>query len=400
MASSPSLAASIYRQVARVTAKALASGGLVESVFLRRSAATGEVQFGRSDIDLSLIVCDQVADDESEIETLYRKARTLKRFVPRLDHMEVHEPGGMQEIARMDTFWGSLERRSLVLLHGAPIGLPCLPVHPDHAVSRFALWVEWFFSESVQRKSARNIRKTALENWTAYATASGLIEEPFLVRTDMEAHIRQAERGVDTRRLGEPGYAAAVVFGFADRLHRTRLPQLQKLAAPHVFEAVLPPLASRRLFVVLPRADSLLPPEAFAPGAFLCTPEALHLHLHYTNAFLYWALPPTILDLGVKPPTVHGFLKACCRFGHNRFLRHPGFALNNTWMPSARTACVRHALEWASRGELPPAIPQKELRDMIENRPTCLEYYRTIYAPLRRESALLRESALSLLDDT
>lgn len=150
-----------------------------------------------------------------------------------------------------------------------------------------------------------------MESWNAYATAEGLIAEPYLLRSEMETHVRRAERDVITRRLEEPSYATRFVFGLADRLHRSRLPALRRLAKPLVFEAIMAPLALRRLFVVLPRADFPLPPEAFAPGAFPCTPEVLHLFLHYKNAFLYWALPPELLNLGMKPPSVPGFLRAC-----------------------------------------------------------------------------------------
>jgi predicted nucleotidyltransferase len=389
----------IYRAVARLTARSLASTGLVESVLLRRSAATGEVRFGRSDIDLSVVVSKEVAADERRIEALYRKVRFLKRLNPRLDHMEVHERGDIENIAGMDTYWGSQERRTLILLHGSPVEIPRLPVRPDHAVAKFALWVGWFFSESVQRGSRRNIWKIALEDWNAFAIAEGLLEEPFLIRTEMEAHLGAARPDVMTARLHESQYATTFVLDLAERLHQRRLPELRKLAKPYVFEAVVPPLSQCQKFLVLPRAECPLPASPLDPGTFICTPETLHLYVHYTNAFLYWALPPEILDLGIAAPSVAGFLRSCRYYGHNRFLRHPGFAKSSTYVPIARVKYLRHALQWLADGEIPPAIPQPETRRLIAEPPTCAEYYHTVYGGLRSESEDLHQLAVSLSDN-
>ena len=386
------LAAAFYRQAAKVSARMLASSPMVESVLVRRSVATGEVCFGRSDIDMLMVVGREAAEDGEKIASLYQKVRRVRVLNPALSHVDVFEPDGIASLARMDTFWGSMERRTLVLLRGKPVEIPFAPVQMDHALGRFLLWAEMYIPMSVQRRSRRDLWKTSLESWNAYATAEGLIAEPYLLRSEMEAHVRGAAGGVMTRRLEEPSYATRFVLGLADRLHHSRLPALRMLAKPLVFEAIMAPLALRRLFVILPRADFPLPPVAFARGAFPCTPEVLDLFLHYKNAFLYWALPPELLNLGMKPPSVPGFLRACRYYGHNHFLCYPGFVDANPPAPAARTACIGQALEWATRGELPPAIPQEKMREMLTRVPSFPDYYRTVYGPLRRENQRLQES--------
>jgi hypothetical protein len=236
------------------------------------------------------------------------------------------------------------------------------------------------------------LRKTSLESWNAYATAEGLIPEPYLLRSEMEDHLRSTEGNVLTQRLEEPACAARFVFELADRLHCSRLPALRSLPAPLIFEATLPPLWIRRLFVVLPRADFPLPAEAFAPRAFPCTPQVLHLFLHHKNAFFYWVLPPELMDLGMKPPSVPGFLRDCRYYGHNRFLCHPGFSDTRPPPPAARIACLRHALEWLARRQLPPALPPEKLRETHSGVTSFTDYYRTVYGRLRRQSQRLQES--------
>jgi len=388
---SQQLAAGFYRLAAKASARALASSPIVESVMVHRSVATGEVRFGRSDIDLLMVISRQGAEDGAQLASLYQQLKRVRIFNPALSHIEVFEPDGIAAQARMDTFWGSQERRTATLLRGEPVEFPGDPLQPDHAVRKFLLWIEWFFALAVQQRNRRNLRKTSLESWNACAAAEGLIPEPYLLRSDMEAQAQRLESPLAARKLEEPSYAARFVFGLADRLHRSRLPALGTLTQPLVFETILAPLAHRRRFVVLPRPDHPLPPEAFAPGAFPCTPEALHLYLQYKNSFLWWALPEELVRLGMKPPGIAAFLRDCRYYSHNRFLCVPGFA--DSHLPSpARLECIRHAIDWAHRGALPPAIPQERMRETLPKSLSIPDYYRSVYDPWRCQSLQLQES--------
>jgi predicted nucleotidyltransferase len=391
------LATAFYRQAARLSARMLAASPIVESVLVHRSVATGEVDFGRSDIDMLMVIGEEKAEDGAIIASLYQEVSRARRVNPALNHIDVYEPTGIASHARVDTFWGSVERRTTMLLRGKPVEIPFVPVHPDHALSKFLLWVEWFFAISVQQKNRRNLWKTSLECWNAYAVAEGLIPEPCLLRSEMEAQARSIEGNLITERLREPSYATRFVFELADRLHRSRLPAMRTLDKPLIFEAVTTPLCLRRLFVVVPRADSPLPPEAFVKGAFPCTPEILDLFAQTKNAFLHWILPSELLELGIEPPLVSGFLRSCRFYGHSRFLLYPGFADPRPPTQAARVALIRHAMEWASRGELPPAISEEKIREMMTARaPTIADYYRAEYGALRRESRRIQESLEAL----
>ncbi len=396
---SQAIATAFYRQAAMWSARMLTSSPIVQSVFLHRSVATGEVSFGRSDIDMLIVVDEEKAENGAGIASLYQEVNRARRFNPALTDIDVYEPGGIAGYARMDTFWSSVERRTLMLLRGEPVEIPFAPVHPDHALSKFLLWVEWFFAISVQQRNRRNLWKLSLECWNAYALAEGLIREPYLLRSEMEAHASRIEGNLTTKRLGDPSYATRFVFELADRLHRSRLPALRKLRKPLVFEAVTAPLCLRRLFVVVPRADSPLPPETFVKGAFPCTPEILDLFVHAKSAFFYWILPPELLELGMQPPLVSEFLRSCRYYSHSRFLFHPGFANPSPPTQAARMALIRHAMDWASRGELPPAIPPEKIGEMMAaGASTILEYYRSEYGLLRRDSRRIQESLLALSD--
>jgi hypothetical protein len=387
------LATAFYRMAAKLSARMLACSPIVESVLLHRSVATGEVAFGRSDIDILVVIDGRKADDGTSIASLYRVVNRARRVNPALNHIDLYEPGGIASQARMDTYWASIERRATTLLRGKPVEIPFAPVHPDHALNKFLLWMEWFFAISVQQRNRRNLRKISLECWNAYASAEGLIREPYVLRSEMEAHAHRIEGNLETERLEEPSYAARFVFELADRLHRSRLPALRTLAKPLVFEAITAPLCLHRRFVVVPRADSPLPPEVFLEGAFPCTPEVLDLFASTKNAFLYWVLPPELLELGIELPLVSGFLRSCRFYGDGRFLLYPGFAGSSPSTQAARMALIQHAVEWASRGELPPAISQAKIREMMDaGVKTVEDYYRAEFGQLRRDSRRIHES--------
>jgi hypothetical protein len=385
-----------YRQVANVFAGMLARSPIVESVVLHRSAGAGEVAFGRSDIDFLVMLDEQGAEDGVKVASFYRTVERARLFNPALNHIDVYERSAIQSHARVDTLWASVERRSQVVLRGKPVEIPSAPVHPDHALSKFVLWVEWFYAMAVQQRNQRNLWKLSLECWNAYAVAEGLIPEPYLWRSKMELEARAAEGNLLTNRLREPSYAVRFVFELADRLHRSRLPALRKLDRPLIFEAITAPMCLPRLFVVLPRADSPLPPEAFLEGAFFCTPEILDLFVHVNNAFLDWVLPGELRDLGIQRPSVSEWLHSCAFYGHSRFALYPGFVDPGRPMQVARTSLVRHALDWASRGELAPEIPQEKIRAMMAEAPSTEDYFRTHYSSMRRENQRIQESVLAL----
>jgi hypothetical protein len=389
-------ATTVYRQAARLSARMLARSPIVESVLLHRSVATGEVDFGRSDIDLFVVIDERKADDGAAIASLLQEVNRARLVNPALSHIDVYEPSGLASHARTDTFMASIERRTWMLLRGVPVEIPPAPVHPDHALKRFLLWVEWYFAIAVREINRRNLWKTSLECWNAYASAEKLISEPCLSRSEMEVQASRLEGDLKTDRLREPSNATRFVFGLADRLHRSRLPALRTLAKPLVFEAVTAPLCLRRLFVVVPRADSPLPPEAFVNGAFPCTPEILDLFAHAKNPFLQWVLPPELLELGIEPPVGPEFLRACRFYGHTRFLFIPGFGNPGPPTQAARLALIRHAADSVCRGEAPPAIPQEKIRElMAAGSRTIAEYYSAEYSSLRRESRRIQQALLA-----
>jgi hypothetical protein len=387
------IAAGLYRQLARIGAARLYAGGLVESVMLRRSVATGEVRFPRSDIDLLVVLREDAAGDGAKLADLCGRVKTLNRLIPRFSHIDVQEPGGPQRQALTDSYWASLERRVNVPLAGRPVDLPAAPVDAAHAIGKLSLWLEWFIPNSIARRDRRNLWKTALEAWTACTVAEGAIAEPFVTRAEMERAAREHEAGLDPARLSDPAYAARFVFGLAARLHAAHLPPLPPLAHPLVVDIATPPLMLERRFVILPNSDTPLPPEVFRFGAFPCTPESIELYVRFLNPFIYGVLPP---ELGLRPPTPADYLRAVRYYGHERFLYYPGFAGADAGTQQGHLETLRHALDALEQSRLPEPLPQAEFRALRTPAASWRTYYRDLYPALRRHSLALAERAAAL----
>lgn len=375
-----------------MSARLIAGSPVVQSVLLHRSAATGEVSIGRSDIDLLLVVDEEQARDGERVAQLCRRVERARLFNPALSHLDVFDAAGLARQMEMDTIWASVERRAWIRLAGRPIEVMPLAISKEHAVGKLLQWAEWFFAIAVQENNRRNLWKTALECWNAYACAAGLLDEPLLTREEMEQHAGRCERGLETKRLGEAEYAARFVFELVARLHAARRPPLNRLKQPLVFASITAPLCLPRVFVVVPEADSVLPEAVHTDGAWPCTPELLDLFIHTKNPFLHWALPPELVELGIEPPAPGGFLRACRLYGHRRLLFVPCFAVRRTCRPSGRLALLRHAAEWALRGEMPPPVAAEMIRELIAGCPVSSEeYYRGAYGRLLEENRQLEE---------
>jgi hypothetical protein len=375
-----------YRQAARISAGWLGRSPIVESIFVHRSVAAGEVSFGRSDIDLVTVVRQANSADQNgpELGDLYRRMRRLRRLNPALGHIEVHDAPGFQDWLRVDTYRGSMERRGALFVYGEPIPMSTRPVLAEHAARWCALFPHYFLTPAIRRTNRRNLRKIALEVWNAYATATGRVAEPFLTRRETAAfHHESGERpsaaGLDWR----VDRTVRFLMQTAAKLHDEMLPPLRRLAEPLVFTALLPPTFHKATFIVVPDGEAELLREAVGQQAVIVTPELLHLYVHFANAFAFPIIPDELRDLGIEAPDQAAFQRTAQYEFHGQWWRGPGFVHPFTGGLHSRLILFRHTVEHLERGETPAAMDAQAVSADVH--PTIDEYYAQHYAPLARE---------------
>jgi hypothetical protein len=378
-----------YRLAARAVAIALQRHPIVESVYVGRSVGRGEVSFGRSDIDLQLIVRtpDPESADGPELASLYWRMCVLRKLNPALGHMMVFDPQGLDRWSRTDTVLSSLERRSVILLTGKDNPIPHVPTRREDAIRWVAYWNESFFPIAVRQRNGRNLRKISTEIWKAWAVARGITPEPYLTKRESEIGARTDPAGAGLLgKVHDPEFAVKYVMTLAGILHDDLFPKLRPLQNPIIIRMPLPPRSFQRVLVVLPQQATLLPSEAFDSQSFVATPELFHLYIHFVNPFMNWSIPEELKDMGFLSPEPREFVRACSFYGQDNMLRLPGFVRPDTWTPGTTVAVNRYCIPYLRNGEIPPPMPESAVRIELDHRPTVSEYYLRDFARLYRES--------------
>lgn len=385
------LARNIYLLAAGGTSLLYAFSGKLQSVGARRSVGTGEIHFGRSDIDLELLLRPYCCDGLS-LNRLYLFHRIIAALNPALGHVWVLEPGDFKTIAAWNTVRGYMEQTSYRHLWGSRRRAGELTIRPDDALREFLLWFDLYLPAAVQRRDGRNCKKHALECWNFYSVAEELLRWPHLTRASMEQHLlRSRELPTD---VNTPVGLMRFCLELAADLHSRRMEKLPRLRDTLIFQGCGAPHGITRTYVVLPSPESPLPKEAFNPGSFIATPELLDLYLQYKNGFFHWLAPE---QLCLKPPTVKGFLRDVRHFCSPHFLRFPGFVEGRFALdPEVKMEYLTHAYDALHKGLLPTAPSavrsQKGISDVER-------YYRSSYDGLKQRTERLVKQVNLLLED-
>jgi len=272
------LAVGIYRLAAKAMGIALRRHEIVESVYANRGVGRGEVSFGRSDIDLSIILRtpDPHSGNGLELYSLYRRVCALRRINPALTHIMVYDRRGIDQWMRTDSYMGSQERRSMILLAGKPAPMPVIPVRREDAIRWVAFWSDRFFPLAIQQRNRRNLRKMTIEIWKAWAVAQGIVAESYLTLREAQQKARLHPIGSGLAgAAADPLRAVEFVMKLAGMLHDEFLPPIQKLRETIVIRMWMPPRSRGRVLVVLPHPEAALPAAAFEDQSLIATPELL-----------------------------------------------------------------------------------------------------------------------------
>lgn len=394
-----SLATVLYRWLARILGRHLGKFEFVESVFVRRSVASGEVSFGRSDIDLTVIIDRPLLSEPDILRLLelWRTVRNLRLCVPLLGEIGVCTRQEHEQLVQVDPYRASLNRRAAHVVYGPPVEIAALPIRPGHAARELAYWFGNYLPRAVRQRDGRNLRKFALEMCNAYLTATGTISEPCLTRAETESV--WAAKGPGFPRGWDRKLRNTLTFCYeiGHALHARLRPRLASLRHPLIFRAPLPPGYRMTTFVVLPGPAHPVPAEAAARDAFVSTPEVLDLYLQYLNAFAGWALPPELPALGIESHSPGMFLRACRYYGVPYRWRFPGFNTKDTALPIRAVPTIRHALGGLKAGEVSRPKDYAAIARLEARPPSYIDYYRRYYAPLYRQVESLWSTGASPL---
>ncbi len=356
------IANTAYLAAARRLAWILGRHAIVRSITLRRSAAAGEVRFGRSDIDLGIVLHSACASPQEtrQLLVLNRSVRRLGLAFPWLGQCEVLAADELAEWAELESFRVALDLGTAVLLHGAPVEFPLHPVTPAQAAYRTAFWFESYLPRALRTANRTNLWKFALEVWITCGLGLGRLSTPYLSRSDTMAAWRAKE---PQSGPPEPTWPAdrlwRAIMAATEQLHSSLLPPLRAPAEPLSHSLSLPPSFTHRILLVGTAEQLADRMPRLPPDALPLTPEALGLYLEYVNPALFESLPPEILALGFPRPSNAAWQAVLRRWSCPILARKPGFGLRGF---GTAPRCVLYAQRAASilRAGCSPATIQPE----------------------------------------
>jgi len=319
--------------------------------------ASGEVNFIRSDIDLSIVLNGSIAKlaGSEELLNLSTTYGRLRYLFPRLGECQLHDTTNLQRWHVTDTYRGYLDRSTAIPLYGQLPDFPDLPVRKNDAVMRAIFWLSTYMPMAVRQRNKRNINKILIEVWNAYATSIEKVTVPYLTRKDAYSDMLESS-GFDDNGTTKTEIEQDLrnYFAIYKDLHKKlELPEVGALTNPLVMKVSFPPTFSEKTMVLLTDNLNKFPVEIFFPNSIICTPEILNLLVQYSNPFLYWVLPENVIGLGILKPRRRVFLQACRYQGAMfRFLQ-PGFPSANTKGILQRFETVSHAVSALNRDEIP-----------------------------------------------
>ncbi len=371
------LSVGCYRAAARAVASLLGRQPQVRSIYLRRGVAAGEVAFGRSDIDLTIVV-----DEGADLVSLGALVSRLRRLVLVLGECLVFEPKDLDRWHETDPYRAAQDRDTAIALMGALPSIPRRPVSAEQAARRCAFLLEHYLPAAFRRGNRRDLTKFALDMWTAHGVATGGIPEPYPTRREA-AETYRVPRSVD-------GLLASCLRA-ADNTHAVLLPGLPPAASIAPFRVLLPPTFEPRTFVILPSPDAPPPSVALAPEVFITTREALDLYVCCVNPFAWRALPP---ELELTEPPLAAFERACRFHGASHRLREPGFVNADLQTGLVRLDTTVRTVRLLERGESPHTHRPSGVPEVTSVR----DYYGRVY-PRARERAIALWEALERLHE-
>ena len=390
---------SLYRAAAGASTRIAMRLPFVECVYLRRSAASGEVQIPFSDADIAVLLSPaSSAEEEGErLLVLLRRFRYARCLFPRMGESLVHARDDFADSIADDPYRASIDRRCAIATFGTRPSWPVTAITPRETLRRLVFWFDGYLPRALRTRNHRNARKFAIEIWNALQTASGVIQEPFVTRRESEQHWRCS---ADIRLLSEASASAEgavrTCLTLATRAHAILRPAIGPLRSTVVFQARFLPGSGMRTIIVVPHAQSPLPPEATRPDALLFTPEILDLFLNSQNPFLWHSIEKYAGQIGLPFPDIEAWELACLRLSAAERLRVPGFAEPTTGAHLERLQYVDAMLGLLEQRRDPGRSEPLLARGAASMASTIPHYYREHYPILLRNARALRTRAAML----
>lgn len=345
----PGLETRLYQSIARCAARLLGRLDPVLSVYTRRSVACGEVVFGRSDIDLHILISPFSAVDEEArfLRDFAVRYVSVKRLLPCLGDCDVSTHRELAHWYRSRPFT-QFRDRGWLRLYGKEFDRPCVPLTDGEKRDSLLWWFFWAWERLPSFYRAGNVRTCCnlfLDMVNAYGLYVGAFDTP--KRRDEVLRYWQAvnpptRESLELRRSFHRGFR-----GNCRALKQWLYGESLKLCDtlyPHVVQALdgggcvtelrvqAPFSFSQRTYLLV---DPFRPTEVaqaltvMEKNAQVCitTERTLKLYLYHRNPWEYYTTQTNGCALPFSPPPPEALRRAVRSSLHREIPRRGGFSI-------------------------------------------------------------------------
>ncbi|MFC1979895.1 hypothetical protein ACFLVS_03415 [Chloroflexota bacterium] len=316
------LGTKFYKIFAGWVAKEFAKVDHVRGVYIRRGLAKDDIVFGRSDIDL-IILIDQFDNPSEESKLIYELSkvyRKFKRYFPILGEVEVHN---FSDLMRQDSYrnYRYISDGRFIPLHGTEISLPEFKLEKEDILYEIPMFMFYFLPMAFRSNNIKSSINVLLEISMLYHYLSGEINQLNLRKSDiLELLISRNPQSKELRRLRQAffrffvgryadlrkwAYKQCLILG--DNLSEVIPEKLEGQVEISQIRSLFCPSFSPRRYLVLdsPNEENMengLKLMDNDPGLVLTTANILNIYLYYCYPWEYYPIKNSNPLFGLSAP--------------------------------------------------------------------------------------------------
>jgi predicted nucleotidyltransferase len=338
----------IYRFLAKVVAKRLYKFDAVLGVYGKRSLASGEIVFGRSDIDLTILIADfdREKEEASFLCHLCDTYSRTKKLLPMLGECNIFNGFDIRAWYLLNTY-ESFTDRNWIRLYGEDINPFRVKMNKEDVIFKFIWWTLFLFV-SYRKRTIKGCFNVLMELANGYYTYIGAFDEPKLKREHVLGHLIAADPSCEElRRLqrafysGFPGknyghlnkWIYQECLSLCDKLYDHVPKKLEGEVRYSQISSSSPPEFFPVTYIIIKSATG----EEIEDGleamerdqqAVLITDKWLNLYLYYYNPWEYYTMMRTNGPFGLPEPPAEAMRECVLKQANKVVPRYIG--LTNT----------------------------------------------------------------------
>ncbi len=335
----------IYKFFAKIAAKKLSRFDGVLGVYGRRSLAREEIVFGKSDIDLTILITN-FNKEKKEADFLYRLCDTylhLSKVFPMLGECDIFNQFDIRAWRCLNTYAWSADR-NWIRLYGEKINPLQIKINKEDIIFKFIWWIFHFLFVQYRKKRVRNCFNVFLELANGYYTYIGAFDEPKLKKEHILNYLIETNPSCKElqilRRAFYRGFRGRN-YGYLNRwLYKKCLRLCNKLydQVPNKLQGEVkcskiffsnPTELLRIKYIIIKSLNNKeiengLDIMEKNQEAMLITDKLLNLYLYYYNPWEYYAIVRANGTLGLSEPPAEAIRGYILKQANKMLLRYVG----------------------------------------------------------------------------